>query len=185
MELEKSIGFIGGGQMAEAMVSGAIDSGRFSAASVHFVEPNESRRKYLQGQFPKAAVRDSAKDIFEKCDKVILAVKPHVLKSIARDLAGWVKPDHLLVSIAAGISLSNLQEWLGTRRVVRVMPNTPALVCRGMSAFAADEQMPAEDIAWVESLLEFRLSRQNSLRRGVYTADNCSGCYWRRCFSQV
>ena len=76
-----------------------------------------------------------------------------MLKAIAGELAPKVGKEHLLVSIAAAISLSDLQEMLGTQRIIRVMPNTPSQVGAGAAAIAADVHAAEPDIAWVESLM--------------------------------
>jgi pyrroline-5-carboxylate reductase len=84
---------------------------------------------------------------------VILSVKPPVLKAIAPDLAGLLQARHLVVSVAAGISLSTLQVMLKTKRVVRVMPNTPAQVGAGAAAMSADDSLLPEDLERVEQLM--------------------------------
>ena len=86
-------------------------------------------------------------------EKLVLAVKPHVLKSISATLADSLTEDQLVVSIAAGLSLEYLQDALKTKRVIRVMPNTPSLVGSGASAFAAPDDASPDDVAWVETLM--------------------------------
>lgn len=147
------IGFIGGGQMAKALAGGAIKAGLVEAKQLLVVEPNLQQRNSFLEIVGKVQMLGSAADLLSDCERVVLAVKPQVLKQIAGDIAGRIEPRHLLVSIAAGISLPQLQELLGTKRVIRVMPNTPCQVGAGASAIAADASANEEDIAWVDQLM--------------------------------
>lgn len=149
----EKVGFIGGGQMAFALASGAVTEGVLSSEDLLFAEPNPGQRQKLQQRFTSAQIAESADQVLPNCEKVILAIKPHILRAIASEIAAGLKESHLVVSIAAGISLTELQAKLGTKRVVRVMPNTPALVGTGASAFAADTHVSESDTTWVEKLL--------------------------------
>ena len=84
---------------------------------------------------------------------MVLAVKPQVLPAVARELRSVLTDRQLVMSVAAGVSLRQLADWLGSERVVRVMPNTPCLVGRGASAYALGEQATSEDARVVESML--------------------------------
>lgn len=145
--------FIGGGQMAQALANGAVKAGVLAPQELVFVEPNAEQRKALEQAFPGSSLVPQARLALPEVDMVILAVKPHVLKAIAPELAGLLQLRHLVVSIAAGISLAALQTMLCTKRVVRVMPNTPAQVGFGAAALSADEALSATDLAQVERLM--------------------------------
>lgn len=145
--------FIGGGQMAQALASGAISAGVLKATDLGFVEPNGEQRKKLEKTFLGCSVVSQAQLALPEAEMVILSVKPHVLKAIAGELAGLLQSRHLVVSIAAGISLATLQQMLKTQRVVRVMPNTPVQVGAGAAALSADSHMAEGDLARVEQLL--------------------------------
>ncbi len=149
----KKVVFIGGGQMAQALASGAISAGVLSASDLSFVEPSVEQRKHLENLFPGIDLVPQAQLALPEAEMVILSVKPHVLKIIAAELAGLLQARHLVVSIAAGISLAALQKMLKTKRVVRVMPNTPAQVSAGAAALSADDDLSQEDLTRVEQLI--------------------------------
>lgn len=148
----ENIGFIGGGQMARALAVGAVTAGLVDVGQLLFSEPSTAQRELLTQQLGKVQFAES-REVLQRCERIVLAVKPQILKSIAADLAADVRPQHLLVSIAAGISLESLQQGLRTKRVIRVMPNTPCQVSAGASAIAVDANCSESDIAWVEKLL--------------------------------
>ncbi len=145
--------FIGGGQMAHALASGAIAAGVLAATDLLFVEPSVEQRKNLEKSFPGSNIAPKAQLAIPEAEIVILSVKPHVLKSIAPELAGLLQARQLVVSIAAGISLPALQSMLRTKRVVRVMPNTPAQVSSGAAALSADADLSEDDLERVERIM--------------------------------
>ena len=147
------VGFVGGGQMAQALAAGAISAGVLTSSQLIFAEPNEAQRRVLGQKFPQARLVSEPVEVLEAADRIVLAVKPLVLKALARELAQSIKSRHLLVSIAAGISLSSLQQMLVTERVVRVMPNTPAQVGAGAAAISAPANLDEADVHWVEQLM--------------------------------
>ena len=141
----KTIGFIGGGNMAESLIGGLIASGQ-EATSISVYDTDQSRLDQLSNNY---AVRyqDSNQQLADSCDLLVMAVKPQVLKSIAASIRKQVQANRpLVISIAAGIRSTSLEHWLGGEvPIVRVMPNTPALVGAGASGMFAnhlvDEQM--------------------------------------------
>lgn len=147
------VGFVGGGQMAQALALGAVQAGILHAKQLVFAEPNQKQQGILKEKFPGAEIVAESDVVFAKCQRVVLAVKPHVLKEIAPQLASRVTKEHLLVSIAAGISLEDLQANLGTQRIVRVMPNTPAQVGAGAAAISTPSDLDESDFNWVEQLM--------------------------------
>ena len=149
----KCIGFIGGGQMAQALVSGAVQTGVLSIADLMIAEPDPQQGQLLAERFAGLRIVAHGHELLGHCSRVVLAVKPHVLRSIAPALSESVTRDHLLVSIAAGISLDELQECLGTSRIIRVMPNTPAQVGAGAAAISVSSDVAESDIEWVEQLM--------------------------------
>ncbi len=138
--------------MAQALAGGAIAAGVLTAEQLLFVEPSQTQQQCLRSRFGGCCVTDQLSQGVTAATRLVLSVKPHVLKELSAELAGLLQPQHLLVSIAAGISLSKLQTLLGTKRVVRVMPNTPAQVGVGAAAIAADGDLDADDLHWVEQL---------------------------------
>lgn len=123
------IGFIGGGNMAEALISG-LQKSRKKGVMVFDVKPG--RLDYLKERY-NIKTAGSNSEVLGSARTIVLAVKPQHMDTVLDEIKEAVSKEHLFVSIAAGISISYITERLGTERVVRVMPNTPALVGEGMS----------------------------------------------------
>jgi pyrroline-5-carboxylate reductase len=130
--------FIGGGNMASAIIGGIVARGT-SARDVRCVEPLAAQRERLAARFPDVGLHASATaQALDGADLVVLAVKPQQMREAARALAPLVAPIPLVLTIAAGIRCDDLARWLGGyRRIVRAMPNTPALIGAGVSALYA------------------------------------------------
>ena len=144
------IAFIGGGNMASALIGGLIQQGT-PAHHIQVVEPFEEARTRLQSQFgvtPLAA----AGAALAQAQLVIWAVKPQVFKEAAAPVAPHTR-GALHLSVAAGIRSDSIAAWLGTQRVVRAMPNTPALVGLGQSGLFARSAVTADDRSLIESVL--------------------------------
>ena len=128
------LAFIGGGNMAAAMIGGLLQKG-FSAAAIQVAETLPERRTWLSGQFA-VAVRERATDVLE-ADVLVLAVKPQQLAALLKSLPA-LKPRQLVLSIAAGVRAQDIARWLGGHpAVARAMPNTPALVGAGIAGLYA------------------------------------------------
>jgi pyrroline-5-carboxylate reductase len=142
------IGFIGGGNMAEALIRGMRLEGM---REIMVSEPNEERRHYLEKQYD---VRTTAsnREVAVASPIIILAVKPQNMGSVLDDIAAGVDESKTVVSIAAGITLAYLQSKLKTTRLIRVMPNTPALVLEGMSVLSLCSCLPEPVIAPVRQI---------------------------------
>lgn len=139
--------------MATALGKGAVSSGLLSGDLLEFCEPIESQRAKLKLQFKDCQIATTPNSLFNACPKILLAVKPQVLREVVGEVRPLIRPEHLIVSIVAGISLELLSEWLGTERIIRVMPNTPCQVLEGASGIAPGAGATEEDIKWVESLM--------------------------------
>lgn len=156
--LEEKLGVIGFGQMGGALVRGFLNSGIITPDNVCVSVTTSERREMLsemglQHVFGDATSGGAAK-VAEFSDIILLGVKPQVIKPVLQALAPVIEPRHLVVSIAAGIKLSELENALGKGvRVVRVMPNTPALVQKGASAFAMGSYATQKDADIVQNLL--------------------------------
>ncbi|MCF6291569.1 MAG: pyrroline-5-carboxylate reductase [Desulfobacterales bacterium] len=146
MQLDTKIGFIGGGKMGEALVKGIVDAGLAGADRVVVAEPDQSRRKLLTATHGIAVHRDSG-PVWSQCGIVLLAVKPQMMREVLLNCRDQVNDSHLIISIAAGITLDFLEGLLGDRgcRLVRVMPNTPALVLEAASALSLGPRATAAD----------------------------------------
>ncbi len=149
----KKLGFIGGGRMAEAILKGGLAAGIFTRKKVLVSEPEEKRRQYLRKHYGVEVIFDNLA-LLAKCDVVILAVKPQVVPPVLKEIREEVaRRNPLLISIAAGISVARIEELLGgSFRIVRVMPNTPALVLAGISALCKGKGASEEDLETAEKI---------------------------------
>ncbi len=146
-------GFIGCGKMATALIRGMLRSGVAGTAAIVASDPLESARSSLAAD-TWIRVHEGNLPVVEQSDVLVLAVKPQTMPQVLAELRPLVEPRHLVVSIAAGISIAALVEGLGPeRRIVRVMPNTPALLGEGASAYALGAGVPADDEDVVKELL--------------------------------
>jgi pyrroline-5-carboxylate reductase len=146
----QTLAFIGGGNMASAIIGGLIKQGT-SAKNILVIEPFEEARQRLQAQFG-VRVLAAADATLTEAGLVIWAVKPQTFKEAAQQTRDFcTKALHL--SVAAGIRSDSIANWLGTERVVRAMPNTPALVGLGQTGLFARDAVTASDKAWVEQVV--------------------------------
>lgn len=141
--LNKKIGFIGAGNMARSLASGLIHNG-VPVANVELADPDDAAREALSDQLKVTVFADNG-DLVENADIVVFAVKPQVLKEVATAVVEPIqrrKP--LIISIAAGVRSDDLERWLGGNlQVIRVMPNTAALVGSGASGLFANPRADA------------------------------------------
>ena len=135
------IAFIGGGNMTRAIAGGLVDGG-FDAADILVAEPAAAAREELAELLPDATIGSDNDDIAAAASCVVLAVKPQVLETVCRKLASTVQAQQpLIISVAAGTRSDDIDAWLGGGlAVVRIMPNQPALLRRGVSALYANER---------------------------------------------
>ncbi|KAI7899252.1 pyrroline-5-carboxylate reductase [Cokeromyces recurvatus] len=138
--------------MAEAVLGGLYKGGH-PANHLRFSEPIEERRQYLSKHYQGVISSSSNSDVVKGADIVILAVKPQVMPSVVQDLAPHIDPKTLIVSIAAGIETKALQRWFQSPlAIVRLMPNTPALISEGAMGLFANSFVSVEQKQIVESL---------------------------------
>ena len=131
--------------MARALASGFARAGLLENAAALVSEPHDAAWKAFADAVPAAERCRSNADLAQRSDLVWLCVKPQMFAGVAAELKGKLMPDALVVSILAGASLERLAIGLGHRRVVRVMPNTPALVLAGASAYGATPEVSADE----------------------------------------
>jgi pyrroline-5-carboxylate reductase len=147
------IGFIGGGNMAEAFIKGLLNGG-FPATDIHFFEPNEKRRKLVADRYGIVCAEDNP-GLVEISDIIVLATKPQILEKVLKEVNGAYNDDKLLISILAGATTTTLEAGLGGQaRVVRAMPNTPALAGRGAAALCPGDNITDEDRRVAQYLFE-------------------------------
>ena len=145
-----TIAFIGGGNMATALIGGLISEG-MPPARISVVEPGGQARTALLDSFGITAEEQPGTQL-RAAGLVVWAVKPQVFREAALK-ARPLTSDALHVSVAAGIRTSSIAQWLGSERIVRAMPNTPALIGRGMSGLFARKGVNAEERQRVEQLM--------------------------------
>lgn len=145
------ITFIGGGNMATALIGGLKKQG-FSTAGMQVIDPNAESRERLTEQFGvRCAPAVDAAALH--CDALVLAVKPQQMKEALATCRGKLK-EQLVVSIAAGLRIADMARWLGGyRKLVRSMPNTPALIGAGITGLYADPSVDLESRATAEKIL--------------------------------
>jgi len=141
--MSTNIAFIGAGNMARSLIGGLVASGQH-AASLCAVDPDPAQREQISAAFGVPTQADSIAAVAQ-ADTVVLAVKPQIIRDVALALADTVQAHRpLLISIAAGIRLSDLERWLGgATALVRCMPNTPALIQCGATALYANPLVSA------------------------------------------
>jgi pyrroline-5-carboxylate reductase len=145
-----SIAFIGGGNMASAIIGGLIKAGR-AASTIQVVEPFEAQRQTLARQFG-VGVHDKAGAALSGCQLVVWAVKPQSFTEAAAPCAAFVS-GALQLSVIAGIRSAAIVTATGSERVVRAMPNTPALIGQGIAGLFARAAVGADERAAVELVL--------------------------------
>ncbi len=149
----QKIGFIGGGNMAEALIKGLL-AGSFPADRIMASEPSDLRRQHLVEEF-NIELADSNFALMEDCDIIVLSIKPQIVGEVLEEVAGAYRNEKLIVSILAGVPSASIEKYFqGDPRVVRVMPNTPALVGEGASTICRGRYSSQEDLNVVKQLLE-------------------------------
>lgn len=147
-EFMSQIGFIGGGNMAEALIKGMLQS---NIKDIMVSELRDERRVYLEKTYNIKTIPDN-KEVVKNCNIIILAVKPQNMDDVTAEIAEMITSDKLVVSIAAGITLSYLSSKLKTSKIIRVMPNTPALVQEGMSVLSMCECIHDKEMGFVRDI---------------------------------
>jgi pyrroline-5-carboxylate reductase len=147
-----AVGFLGAGQMASSLAVGWAKAGLFDVARSRAADPYPDARDKFQ-RTTGVPTLDANRDVVAACDVLVLAVKPQVMPAVLAELRPAITPRHLVVSIAAGITLKTLADGLGDKtRLVRVMPNTPCLVGASASAYAPGSAATAADAELVGKL---------------------------------
>jgi pyrroline-5-carboxylate reductase len=156
-----SIAMIGGGRMALALAEGFVRGGLVDSTAIRVFDPDAAARTRLKAAVPGVRLAASPAEAIGGATLVILAVKPQQAAAACADLAAALGRSDgpsagtgpTVLSIVAGLSTASLVGMLGSPRVVRVMPNTPSLVGRGVSAICVAPEVPADDRALVRALL--------------------------------
>lgn len=160
MAIDRKIAFLGGGNMAEALMKGLIAAGAAKPDQILVMDISFERLEYLKktyGIMPQKSNLEAARG----AGVVILCVKPQVIEKVLGEISPVIDENRLAISIAAGIAIDKLEKALsGKPRVVRVMPNAPALVLAGAAALAGGKNATSDDLALAQSIF-------NSVGRAV------------------
>ena len=145
------IAFIGAGNMAASLIGGLRAKG-LDATQIRASDPGAETRAKVNAEHGIDVFADNA-DAIQGADVVVLAVKPQAMKAVCEALRPSLKPNQLVVSIAAGITCASMNNWLGAQPIVRCMPNTPALLRQGVSGLFATAEVTAEQRQQAQELL--------------------------------
>lgn len=137
------VGFIGAGKMAESIARGVVKSGILPASRIRTAHSGSARRTAFESI--GVTVFDNNTQVVEDSDVIIFSVKPQVVKNVVSQLKPILSEKKLLVSVAAGVKLKDLQEWAGQGRFIRVMPNTPSAVGEAATVITLGEKATTED----------------------------------------
>lgn len=153
MTIGKRLGFIGAGNMAAALINGLLDKG---AAQPSELRASDRRQEHLDALGSRFGIGTGSNlDVAKNSDVIVLAVKPQVMDKVLRELAPVLTHDQLVISIAAGVPLEAIEKRLRPpARVVRAMPNTPALVGAGATALSPGAHATAEDLDVARKLFD-------------------------------
>lgn len=139
------LGFIGCGNMAQAMLKGILEKGLYQPENILVSRRNEAALGQIQKQFLVQTTTDN-RQVAKKADILVLAVKPFQFETVIREIRDEVKEDVLVISIAAGQTMENIERFFGKNiKLVRSMPNTPALVLEGASGICFNERITDDD----------------------------------------
>ncbi len=158
MLTSKKLGFIGGGNMAEAMIKGLITASFIEAKSIIVSDVVSERLDFLHSEY-KVKVSQDNREVVEKSDIVVLAVKPQSIRKVLEGVNDLEFGKKLIISIAAGVPISTIESVLCQGRnkkasIVRTMPNTPALVQEGVTAISAGSHATKQDIKVAHRVFE-------------------------------
>lgn len=148
------LGFIGGGNMGTAMISGILSSGHCSKENMIVSDPSMTVLERLTKSYDIHCTTDNTK-VMEFADIIFLCVKPHLYTTVIDEIRKQTDESKIIVSIAAGVTLAKLNLYFQKSvKIVRAMPNTPAMVSEGMSALSANENISQEELLLILSYFE-------------------------------
>lgn len=150
------IGFIGCGNMGEAMLSGILKAEITSKQNIAIFEKNEDRKSIICSKYSLENKNETLKEVVNKSDYIVLAVKPNIYPLVLNEIKEMGKPDNkVFISIAAGVKISQMEDVLGNdKKIIRTMPNTPALVGMGMASVSPNKNVTKEELSEVKLMFE-------------------------------
>ena len=156
MKHHHTLGFIGGGFMAEAIIKGILTSNLLLPSNIYVGELNPSRQKYLQNEY-KINISSNNISVINNTNIVILAIKPQVFSKVANEIKSSLSLNQTIISILAGTKIQTLTESLMHSHVIRIMPNTPVQISQGMSIWTSTKNIDKnihlfDEIVFIKSL---------------------------------
>ncbi|CEN78992.1 pyrroline-5-carboxylate reductase [Paraclostridium sordellii] len=150
--MNKKIGFIGAGNMAKAMIGGIVKSSLVDANKVTASDLNENALENAKKEYGINVTTDS-KEVVKNSDIVVVAVKPNVYDIVLEGVKDLISDEKIIVTIAAGKTIESIENVIGKdKKVIRTMPNTPALVNEGMSAICKNKNITDEELNIVKNI---------------------------------
>jgi len=146
------IAFIGGGNMGEAILAAILEKGLAAPSDICVSDISTERLEYLKNKYA-VMVSNINREVVEGREVVVLAVKPQDITGILNDIKGSLMPEHLVLSIVAGVKIDTIRKLIRHEKIVRVMSNTPAQVGIGMSGWTATTEVNSEQKEQVRSIL--------------------------------
>lgn len=152
--MNNKIGFIGCGNMGSSMVGGLINSGAFEAKDIFVSTKTEVSATNIKNKF-KINSTINNKEIVKNSNIIILSIKPYMFEDVINEIKDDLTEDKLIISVAAGITIAKLEQLISNKhKIVRSMPNTPALVGQAMSAICPNKNVTKEDMKICEKIFE-------------------------------
>ena len=148
-----TISFVGGGIMAESFIAGVLKKGLFVSDEIYVSDPIPERREYLETTYKVNCVEDNL-DILKLEGKILLAVKPQTLPEIYAELNGKISSGRSVISIVAGCNSDDLSSGLEHEEIIRVMPNTPSQIGKGMLVWTAKDKVGESEKREISSILQ-------------------------------
>lgn len=150
--MSKNIGFIGCGNMAKAMIGGIVTSKLYSKENVIVSNPSNPSLEYIKDKFGVITTNDNLK-VAKFSDILILSIKPNKYKTVIDTIKDLIKENTIIISIAAGISIKTIEEYFDKEvKIIRTMPNTPAMVGEGMSSLCSNKNVNEDEVTLVEDI---------------------------------
>jgi pyrroline-5-carboxylate reductase len=147
------IGFIGAGQMASAMIKGILEKGLYAADDVVACAPSASTRGRVSAEHG-IRMFETAAEVAEETDFLVLAVKPKQIPGVFAENGLKIGAEHLIMSIAAGVTIASLEAYVPDSKIVRVMPNHCCMVLEGAAGYSRGTKADDDDVNKVKAVLE-------------------------------
>ena len=152
--MNKRIGFVGCGNMGKAMLQGIINSNILNKEDIIVSTRSKESKENIEGKFGVKVTLDN-KEVAKNSNIIFIAVKPNMYASVIEEIKDFIDTNDIVISIAAGITIENMENFLTKEhKIVRTMPNTPALVGEGMTAICPNSKINEEDLIICEEILK-------------------------------